>query len=230
ATPLIETSRSEASSTVDLNQVSALPTNGRRFFDLAFLTPGVYQEKERNQLSVAGSRGINSNINIDGADFNQPFFGGQRGGERSSSAYVVSQEAIREFQVVRGNFSAEFGRSTGGVFNVITRSGTNDFHGSAFYFLRHREFAPRDIEGFERAPIRQQFGGAIGGPMRKNKTFVYNVYAQQAERQALIVRFNNTVGLPQDIFAQQATYETTNGVNTYLVKVDHELAPSHLLF
>jgi Carboxypeptidase regulatory-like domain/TonB dependent receptor-like, beta-barrel len=230
ATPLIETSRSEASSTVDLNQVSALPTNGRRFFDLAFLTPGVYQEKERNQLSVAGSRGINSNINIDGADFNQPFFGGQRGGERSSSAYVVSQEAIREFQVVRGNFSAEFGRSTGGVVNVITRSGTNDFHGSAFYFLRHREFAPRDIEGFERAPIRQQFGGAIGGPIRKNKTFFYNVYDQQAERQALIVRFNNTVGLPQDIFAQQATYETTNGVNTYLVKVDHELAPSHLLF
>ena len=230
ATPLIETSRSEASTTVDLNQVSGLPTNGRRFFDLAFLTPGVYQEKERNQLSVAGSRGINSNINIDGADFNQPFFGGQRGGERSNSAYIVSQEAIREFQVVRGNFSAEFGRSTGGVVNVITRSGSNDFHGSAFYFLRHREFAPRDIEGFERAPIRQQFGGAIGGPIRKNRTFFYNVYDQQAERQALIVRFNNTIGLPQDIVGQQGTYETTNGVNTYLVKVDHELTPSHLLF
>jgi hypothetical protein len=230
ATPLIETSRSEASSLIDNNSVENLPLNGRKFFDLAFLTPGAYQERERNQLSLSGSRGINSNINIDGADFNQPFFGGQRGGERSSSAYVVSQEAIREFQVVRGNFSAEFGRSTGGVVNVITKSGTNDFHGSAFYFLRHREFAPRDVEGFERAPIRQQFGGAIGGPIRKNKTFFYNVYDQQAERQALIVRFNNTTGLPQDIVAQQGTYETTNAVNTYLVKVDHELTPSHLLF
>ncbi|HEX2522607.1 MAG TPA: carboxypeptidase-like regulatory domain-containing protein, partial [Terriglobia bacterium] len=103
AAPLIETSRSEASSLVDSNQVSNLPLNGRRFFDLAFLTPGVYQEKERNNLSLSGSRGINSNINIDGADFNQPFFGGQRGGERANVAYVVSHEAIREFQVVRGN-------------------------------------------------------------------------------------------------------------------------------
>jgi Carboxypeptidase regulatory-like domain len=228
--PLIETSRSETSSLVDTNQVSNLPLNGRRFFDLAFLTPGVYQERERNNLTLSGSRGINSNINIDGADFNQPFFGGQRGGERASSAYVVSQEAIREFQVVRGNFSAEFGRSTGGVLNVITKSGTNDFHGSAFYFLRHREFAPRDLNGDERAPIRQQFGGAIGGPIVKNKTFFYNVYDQQQERQAYIIRFNSTAGLPADLLAQQGVFETTNDVHTYLVKVDHELSPSHRLF
>ena len=152
AAPLIETSKSETSTSIDSNQVSNLPLNGRKFFDLAFLTPGVYQESERKGLSFSGSRGINSNINIDGADFNQPFFGGQRGGERSSSAYVVSQEAIREFQIVRGNFSSEFGRSTGGVLNVITKSGSNDFHGGGFYFLRHREFAPRDIKGDDRAP------------------------------------------------------------------------------
>lgn len=230
AAPLIETSRSEASSLIDKNQVANLPLNGRRFFDLAFLTPGVYQEKERNQLSLSGSRGINSNINIDGADFNQPFFGGQRGGERSNSAYVVSQEAIREFQVVRGNFSAEFGRSTGGVVNVITKSGSNEYHGSGFYFLRHREFAPRDITGAERAPIRQQFGGSVGGPIKKNKTFFYNVYDQQAERQAYIVRFNNTAGLPAELVSQQGTYETTNAVNTYLVKIDHELSAVHRLF
>ncbi len=227
STPLIETSRSEASSLIDNNQVSNLPLNGRKFFDLAFLTPGVYQEKERNNLSLSGSRGINTNINIDGADFNQPFFGGQRGGERANAAYVVSQEAIREFQVVRGNFAAEFGRSTGGVVNVITKSGSNDFHGSAFYFLRHREFAPRDRNRDERAPIRQQFGGAIGGPIIQNKTFFYNVYDQQEERQAYIIRFNTTAGLPADVLTRQGVYQTTNDVKTYLVKLDHELSPSH---
>ena len=227
APPLIETSRSEASSLIDNQQVSSLPLNGRRFFDLAFLTPGVYQEKERNNLSLSGSRGINSNINIDGADFNQPFFGGQRGGERANVAYVVSQEAIQEFQVVRGNFAAEFGRSTGGVMNVITKSGSNQFHGSAFYFLRHREFAPRDRNGDERAPIRQQFGGAVGGPIIQNKTFFYNVYDQQEERQAFIIRFNATAGLPPDLLAQQGVFQTTNDVKTYLIKLDHELSPSH---
>ena len=229
AAPLIETSRSEASTTIDVSQVSGLPTNGRRFFDLAFLTPGVAQERERNGLSFAGSRGINSNINIDGADFNQPFFGGQRGGERSDKIYVVSQEAIREFQVVRGNFAAEFGRSTGGVVNVLTKSGTNDWHGSAFYYLRHREFAPRDLSGVDRAPIRQQFGGGVGGPIVKNKTFFYTVYDQQEERQPLIVRFGTTVGLPAGLVGQQGTFETTNDVNTYLVKIDHELSPKHRL-
>jgi len=227
---LIETSRSEASSLVDNKQVENLPLNGRRFFDLAFLTPGVYQEKERNQLSLAGARGINSSINIDGADFNQPFFGGQRGGERSSAAFVVSQEAIREFQVVRGNFAAEFGRSTGGVFNAITKSGTNEFHGSAFYFLRHREFAPRDLRGDERTPILQQFGGAVGGPIVKNKTFFYNVYDGQRERQAFIIRFNSRVGLPANLLALEGVDTTTNNVHTYLVKLDHELSPSHRIF
>lgn len=230
STPLIETSRSEASSLIDNNQVSNLPLNGRKFFDLAFLTPGVYQERERNNLSLSGSRGINSNINIDGADFNQPFFGGQRGGERASAAYVVSQEAIREFQVVRGNFAAEFGRSTGGVVNVITKSGSNEFHGSAFYFLRHREFASRDRNGDERAPIRQQFGGAVGGPIIQNKTFFYNVYDQQEERQALIIRFNAPAGLPADLLAGQGGFQTTNDVKTYLVKLDHELSASHRIF
>jgi hypothetical protein len=100
----------ETSSLVDNSQASLLPLDGRRFLDLALLAPGVYQEMERGQLSLSGARGINSAINIDGADFNQPF-GGQRGGERSNFAFVVSQEAVQEFRVVHANFSAEFGRT-----------------------------------------------------------------------------------------------------------------------
>jgi outer membrane receptor for ferrienterochelin and colicin len=221
--PLVETSRTEASTLVNATAVRNLPLDGRRFLDLAFLTPGVSQESERNQLSFAGARGINSNINIDGADFNQPFFGGQRGGERTNSAYVVSQEAIREFQVVRGGFAPEFGRSTGGIVNVITKSGTNEYHGGGFYYLRHREFAPRTVFGDDSAPTRQQFGGTLGGPLRTDKTFFFTAYDQQAEKQALIVRFNSTAGLPADLAARQGVFESTNTVNTYLVKIDHQL-------
>ncbi|MCC6860086.1 MAG: TonB-dependent receptor [Bryobacterales bacterium] len=221
--PIVETSRTEASTLVNLRSVESLPLNGRRFLDLAFLTPGVAQEPERRQISFAGQRGVNNNINIDGADFNQPFFGGQRGGERTNDAYVVSQEAIREFQVVRAGFAPEFGRSTGGVVNVITRSGTNQFHGGAFYFLRHKEFAPRDAFGDLVAPTRQQFGGSLGGPIRKDKTFFFTVYDQQAQNQPLTIRFNSTAGLPQEYLAKQGIFKSTNDVHTYLAKIDHQL-------
>lgn len=221
--PLVETARAEESTLVSAKAVQTLPLNGRRFFDLAFLTPGVSQEPERGQLSLAGQRGINSNINIDGADFNEPFFGGQRGGERSNAAYVVSQEAVREFQIVRSGFEPEFGRSSGGVVNVITKSGANDFHGGAFYYLRHRELSPTTVFGDKVAPIRHQFGGTLGGPIKKERTFFFTAYDQQAEHQALTVRFNNTVGLPANLLAQQGLFNSTNGVNTYLVKIDHQL-------
>ena len=221
--PLIEIAKSETSTLVDERAVQSLPLNGRRFLDLAFLTPGVVQEPERNTISFAGQRGINSNINVDGADFNQPFFGSQRGGERTNDAYVVSQEAIQEFQVIRSGFAPEFGRSTGGVVNVITKSGSNQYHGSGFYYLRHREFAPRTVFGDDIAPTRQQFGGTVGGPLKMDKTFFFTAYDQQAQHQALTVRFSATAGLPADLIAKQGVLKSTNDVNTYLVKVDHEL-------
>src|SRR5262245_39301946 len=89
--------RSEQSTLIDGVALAGLPVNGRRFLDLALLAPMVYQEKERGQLSLSGARGINSSTSIDGANFYQPFFGGQRGGERSPFAYAISQEAIQEF-------------------------------------------------------------------------------------------------------------------------------------
>ena len=108
-----------------------LPINGRRFQDFVTLTPTVQVDTSRGQLSFAGQRGINANVSIDGADYNQPFFGGIRGGERSNIAFTIPQEAIKEFQVVAAGYSAEFGRSTGGLVNAITKSGTNTLHGSA---------------------------------------------------------------------------------------------------
>ena len=125
ATPLIETSATVRTTTVDEEAIRNLPINGRRFQDFITLTPTVQVDTSRGQLSFAGQRGINSNVSIDGADYNQPFFGGIRGGERSNNAFTIPQEAIQEFQVVAAGYSAEFGRSTGGLVNAITKSGTN---------------------------------------------------------------------------------------------------------
>ncbi len=221
--PLVETARTDQSTHVNPQDALALPLNGRRFLDLAFMTPLVTKELERNTLSIAGQRGINNVFNVDGVDFTEPFFGGQRGGERSVFAYILSQEAIQEFQVVRSGFAPEFGRSTGGVVNVITKSGSNDFHGSAFYYVRHREFAPRTVFGDKVAPTRQQFGGSVGGPIRKDKTFFYGVYDQQKEIQPLTIRFNNTTGLPAAQLAQQSVFTSTNSVWTWMAKIDHQL-------
>ncbi|MFH4233587.1 hypothetical protein WAJ75_21540, partial [Acinetobacter baumannii] len=86
-------------------------------------------------------RGINGNINVDGVDYNQPFFGGIRGGERANQAFTIPQEAIREFQVVAAGYSAEFGRSSGGIVNAVTKSGTNNLRGTLFYLWRPQQLA-----------------------------------------------------------------------------------------
>ena len=226
---VVETTTSQTTALVNSASVANLPLNGRRFLDLASLTPGVMVEPERNQLSFAGSRGINSAINIDGTNFNEPFFGGQAGGERSNSAYVVSQAAVDQFQVVRGVFDPEFGRTTAGSVNVITKSGTNDFHGEAFYFLRHKEFSPATVLGDQVADTRQQFGGAIGGPVIKDKLFFFTVYDGQRQHAPLVIRFNSTAGLPDSILAQQGIFTSTNSVNTYLAKTDWQFASKHRL-
>src|SRR6185295_8115375 len=121
----VQTTRSEADSILNDKAIENLPINGRRFQDFATLTPSVQVDPSRGQLSISGQRGINANVNVDGVDYNQPFFGGIRGGERSNSAFTIPQESIKEFQVVPAGYSAEFGRSTGGIVNAVTKSGSN---------------------------------------------------------------------------------------------------------
>ena len=124
--PLVETTSSVRTSTLD-QTADREPAHQRA------AVPGLHHphphgagRSPRGQLSFSGQRGINSNISVDGADFNQPFFGGIRGGERSNNAFTIPQEAIQEFQVAAAGYSAEFGRSTGGLVNAITKSGTNE--------------------------------------------------------------------------------------------------------
>lgn len=177
---LVNVTTATPSATLNSEAIRDLPINGRRFQDFAALTPTVQIEPSRQQLSFVGQRGINSNIMVDGADYNQPFFGGIRGGERSNFNFTLPQSAVQEFQAVTSGYAAEYGRSTGGVLNVITKSGSNDWHGDGFYQNRDRSMSA-DNPIFLRQPSEslQQWGGSVGGPLKANKLFVFGAYEQQ---------------------------------------------------
>jgi len=152
--------------------VENLPTRGRNFTDFALLTPGISQEYDRFGLVVNGQRSGNSNISIDGVDFNDPLQNGQRGGP--VAAYFFPQVAVREFQVVRTGASAEIGRTNAGFVNVVTKSGTNRFHGEALYTNRNPWLTwPDALNDPEATNNQNQFGVGVGGPIFKDKLFFY---------------------------------------------------------
>ena len=137
----IETTDFTRSQRLREDVVDAVPSNGRNFVDLTLLTPGasVSQGPDGDELNINGQRGIFNNFIVDGADFNNPFFGEQRGGQRP--AFTFNQDAIGELVIVNQGAPAEFGRSAGGFINVVTKSGTNDFTGSGHYFGQWDEIA-----------------------------------------------------------------------------------------
>jgi hypothetical protein len=181
APPLL-TSQTEVSSIMNSVAIQNLPINGRRWENFALLTPGVTNDGTFGLVSFHGIVGVFNNTMIDGADNNQAFFAEERG--RSRIPYAVSQETIREFQVQTSNFSAEYGRAAGGIVNAVTRSGTNDFHGSVFYYLRDRSFLALDpfarAQNQSKPPERRhQFGESAGGPIVRDRIFFFGSYDQQ---------------------------------------------------
>src|SRR5215475_10506007 len=137
--PVVETTRTQVSATVDDQAVANLPTNGRNFIDFVLLTPGVNRDVRGGDLSFAGQRGTLNSLTVDGTDNNNTFFGQTLGRTGSGRApYQFSQDAVQEFQVNTNGYSAEFGRAGGAVINVVTKSGSNLFHGTAFEFYRDR--------------------------------------------------------------------------------------------
>lgn len=174
ATPTVDTLKSEVSTTLDEKAVSTTPILGRKFEDLLTLTPGVsvVQGPDGDEITFAGQRGVFNNVSLDGGDYNNGFFGEQAGGQRA--AIDITLEAVKEFQVVATGASAEFGRTAGGVINVISKSGTNDVHGSAFYFQRLEALSANTSDGKPLKDFhREQFGGTLGGPIRKDKAFFF---------------------------------------------------------
>ena len=173
-TPVVQTTLSAVASTLNQTTIEQTPILGRKFEDLLTLTPGVsiVQGPDGDEITFAGQRGIFNNISLDGGDFNNGFFGEQAGGQRAP--IDITLDAVKEFQVIASGAPAEFGRTAGGVVNVITKSGSNDLSGSVFHFQRLEGLTSELSDGSRLEDFhREQFGGTIGGPLRRDRAFFF---------------------------------------------------------
>src|SRR5436853_1363638 len=187
--PTVQLASSDISATVNATTVRELPLNGRSWTDLAALQPGVDTIQTQpsfatgadrgnrgfgQQLTISGARPQQNNYRLDGVSLND-YANGAPGSVMGGNLGV---DAIQEFSVLTSNYSAEYGKTSGGVVNAITRSGTNAFHGSAYEFLRNSKLDARNFFDTGKIPPfqRNQFGGAIGGPILKDRTFFFADY------------------------------------------------------
>ena len=172
--PTVETTRTEISQVIESKQIQDLPISGRLFTDFALLTPSVatsrtalgttFTEFEVTQISFGGMRSFSNEITVDGADFVNTISGVQRA--------TPPQDSVQEFRVVNNSFGAEYGRALGGIVNIVTKSGTNDLHGSIYDYLQNSATDARSL--LQPAPLphqlrQNQFGGTLGGPIRKDR-------------------------------------------------------------
>jgi hypothetical protein len=174
STPVVDQMKTGVSQVVDSSQIQNLPINGRRVDTFVLLTPGVTSDGAFGLVTFRGIPGGNAFL-TDGNDTTQSFYNENAGRTRISAN--ISQDAVQEFQVQSSGFSAEFGRSVGGSVNTVTRSGSNDVHGTAYWFFRNQNFNARDRYAFTNPDEkRNQFGGSFGGPVKKDKLFYFLNY------------------------------------------------------
>jgi Carboxypeptidase regulatory-like domain/TonB-dependent Receptor Plug Domain len=202
AAPVVDTTRDVLGQVVDQTLVGQLPLNGRDFGKLVALVPGVTVEPAGvagsqagfGQFNINGNRDRSNNYTLDGTDNNDPFFNNSalnQVGITGAPASLLPIDAIQEFNL-QSNFSAEYGRNSGSVVNIITKSGTNAVHGTVFEYLRNSVFDARnyfnvrtnpDGSANPHSPFKNnQFGGSLGGPLIKNRTFFFGAYEGQRER------------------------------------------------
>src|SRR5436309_13712691 len=231
AAPLIETARTEGATRIDDKAVSDLPNNGRNFLDLTKLTPGVaiVQGPDGDELSVNGQKGIENNISVDGADFNNPFFGEQRGGQRP--AFTFNLDSVKEMVVIGDGAPAEFGRSTSGFVNVITKSGTNDMHGTAHCVLKNDSLSshgkkPDGSAAPKFSSSQTQTGFTLGGPLQRDKLFYFTAFDFQRGRSTKQTDPTRIEQRVVDAFAslgsplENGPIQRTNDARVFLGKVD----------
>src|SRR5438093_940407 len=236
---LVETTRSQTGSLVNEKAVADFPVNGRNFLDFTGLTPGVVRDPTRTgDLAFGGQRGTSNSVLVDGADSNNIFFGQSTGRAGTGrNPYSFSQDSVQEFQVSSNGYAAEVGRATGGVINVITKSGTNDFHGTAFEFFRDKSMNANtwnnNRNNRRKGPYHfNQFGGNIGGPIQKNKAFFFFDYDGQRNTtpNTVILTVPPVATDPLSLsgyneLVSKSLTPYANGLrnNVYLAKVDYAL-------
>lgn len=192
----VETQPSAVSTLLDERALADVPLNGRRFGDLMLLSSGVTQDPRslnsgtNGDLSYGGIRGFQNSFLVDGGDYNNAFFAQARG--RYRAPYQFSTEVVQEFRVSSNGYGAEQGRSGGAVVNVVTKSGSNHFHGTAFYNIRDSSLGADDpFLAFRPHNRQQQFGGTFGGPLKRDKIFFFAGYDQHIFHVPDVVEFLN---------------------------------------
>lgn len=240
--PVVDTTQTSVSTVVGQEQIDSLPTNGRNFLSFTVITPGVTFDNTPQQgasatsgLTFGGQRARSNNIMVDGVDNNDSIVGAVRA--------TFSQEAIQEFQVLTNSYSAEFGKASGGVVNIITRSGTNDPMGNAFEYFRNdalnskNHFERFDVFGNSinqaKGPFKQnQYGLTLGGPIRRDKTFYFLSAEDLSTHTSNFVNIDpaaaallNAKGFPVELGDVPYIVQS----RTYLAKIDQQWAPAHNL-
>lgn len=253
---VVDTEKTAVATVISQKQIEALPIDGRNFISFSVITPGVNVDRTPQQgasatsgLTFAGQRARSNNITVDGLDNNDAVVGSVRA--------TFSQEAVREFQVLTNSYSAEFGKASGGVVNIVTKSGTNVVSGNVFGFFRDKSLNGKGhFERFDtsgnaidrpKAPFRQQqFGGTLGGPIKKDRTFFFGSFERLDISTSNFVGIDNTtivrnffgapIGTPVDIL-QRAGFPVETGnipyevaSNQFLLKVDHQFNPNNGLY
>ena len=223
--------------TFDSSAVANLPLNGHDYRGFALLSPTAEAiTGTRGTFRVAGQPGDYLALNVDGADFTNNFFG-EFFGSIERQNFTIPLEAVSAFEVTAGGLGVQSGRTNGGLVNVVTKSGTNERHGSASYSLRHHALAANDA--FGNAPaglVRHLAGGSLGGPLVANRTFYFGAADVQRQTTPVTVKFARPVsgvavpelGIP-DLGALQGQYPRHDNVTALLAKLDHALTPRQRL-
>ncbi|HEX9406298.1 MAG TPA: hypothetical protein VF975_03220, partial [Thermoanaerobaculia bacterium] len=231
--------RTEGATRIDQKSVAGLPNNGRNFLEFTKLTPGVtiVQGPDGDELSINGQKGIENNIAVDGADFNNPFFGEQRGGQRPP--FTFNLDAVKEMVVIGDGANAEFGRSTSGFVNVITKSGTNNLDGTAHFTFKNDSLSSRakNPDG-SLAPkfdsMQSQAGVTVGGPMVRDKVFYFGALDLQQAHATKQTNPNRIEQRVVDAFAglgstnENGPIRRTNDARVLLGKVDWNASAKNL--
>ena len=197
---IVETSRTTVANTIERQRIENLPINQRDYLGFATTISTVSRGNDRpigpapsSGLNIGGQRGRSTLVQVDGAD--------NTDNSVNASRSTVSQEAVQEFQVATNSYAPEFGRATGGIINVVTKGGTNDFRGNIFGFLRHRSFQARNaFAPVEDPPFtRAQYGATFGGPIKKERTFFFAAFEQRRRQESGFFTSNVGAGLTSSI-------------------------------
>ncbi|KAF0249456.1 MAG: ferrienterochelin and colicins outer membrane receptor [bacterium] len=230
----VSTSKTESSTNISQDSINNLPINRRNFLDFTLTSARATPDRVPAQ-GTAPSSGISfnalparfNNITIDGVDNNDVITG--------TSRTTFSQEAVQEFQVVSDSYSAEFGRAVGGAINIITKTGSNQFHNNTFFFLRNDSTSARDTFAAKEPPYEQyQFGSALSGPIKQDKAFFFTSFERLSIKQSNIVTIadNTVAALRRQNFLsiRNGAIPLGVGTTTVLVRADAKITPNNVFW